>query len=206
MAKKEDIIIMRIGKEFKTFLQNKAKEKGVSLSKLIEERLHDTFKQDKELILDLIDKRKQERPVYWKELEKSPIIREFENYIASLFTEFVNPLSKDPNYQPLIILNWIEHILSLTIKHFDSISEEHKKGAADSFISIGEKLIDGLTSIQATDKETQEYILKRKKEFVEKAIYYYTALAFAKESYHKIKRELEKVNDELIKELKENSE
>jgi len=102
MARKEDVIIMRISGEFKTFLKKKAKEKGVSLSKLIEERLYDTYKADKEQILNLIAKRKQERPKLWAELDKSPIVREFEDYIPSLFTEFVNPLSKDPQWMKSI--------------------------------------------------------------------------------------------------------
>src|SRR3972149_9113250 len=107
MAKKEDLIIMRVDGEFKTFLKKKAKEKGVSLSKLIEEKLYDTYKTDKEQILDLIARRKQERPKLWAELDKSPIVREFEDYIPSLFTEFVNPLSKDPRYPPAILIGWI---------------------------------------------------------------------------------------------------
>ena len=73
MSKKEDTIIMRIGKEQKAFLKRKAKEKGISLSRLIEESLHDTFKSDKVQILDLINKRKQEKPEYWKTLDESPI-------------------------------------------------------------------------------------------------------------------------------------
>ncbi|MDN3512525.1 MAG: hypothetical protein NG784_14650 [Candidatus Jettenia sp.] len=44
-----------------------------------------------------------------------------------------------------------------------------------------------------------------KKDLAEKACYNFTALAFAKDSYIKIKTELEKVRNELIKELKENS-
>ena len=44
-----------------------------------------------------------------------------------------------------------------------------------------------------------------KKDLAEKACYHFTALAFAKDSYIKIKTELEKVRDELIKELKEKS-
>lgn len=205
MPKKEEIIIMRIGKEYKAFLQKKAKEKGVSLSKLIEERLHDTFKSDKEQILDLINKKKQERPIYWKTLEESPIVRGFENYIASLFTEFVNPISKDPFYQQVVLLGWINHLIDATIKHFDSLSEENKKLAAGYVIMAGKTLIDGLAYMKANDKETQEHIINIKEELAEKACYHFTALAFAKDSYIKIKTELEKVRDELIKELKEKS-
>jgi hypothetical protein len=203
MSKKEDIIIMRIGKEHKAFLQKKAKERGVSLSKLVEESLHDTFKRDKEQILGLINKRKQERPTYWKILDESPVARGFENYIASLFTEFVNPISRNPWSQPVVLLAWIDHLLQATIKHFDSISEENKKLAADYIIMAGNTFIDGLAYVESEDKETQEYILDLKREFAEKASYHLTALAFEKESYNTIKRELDKVHDELIKELKE---
>lgn len=207
MAKKEEFVGIRISKEFRTFLEKKAKDKGISLSRLIDESLLDSFKEDKEFILNTINKRKQERPVFWKELEKSPIIREFENYIASLYTEFLNPLNKvKTDYQPVILLGWIDHILSATIKHFDSIPEEYKRLAAGKFIELlGKALIEGFAYIKSNDKETQGHIIDMKKDMAEKACYHFTALAFAKDSYIKIKTELEKVHDELIKELKENS-
>ena len=207
MAKKEEFVGIRISKEFRTFLEKKAKDKGISLSRLIDESLLDSFKEDKEFILNTINKRKQERPVFWKELEKSPIIREFENYIASLYTEFLNPLNKvKTDYQPVILLGWIDHILSATIKHFDSIPEEYKRLAAGKFIELlGKALIEGFAYIKADDKETQGHIIDMKKDMAEKACYHFTALAFAKDSYIKIKTELENVRDELIKELKENS-
>jgi hypothetical protein len=203
MPKKEDILIMRIGKEHKAFLQKKAKEMGVSLSKLIEESLHDTFKSDKEQILGLIHKRKQERPTYWKTLDESPIARGFENYIASLFTEFVNPISRDPWSQSVVLIAWIDHLLQATIKHFDSITEENKELAADYILMAGKTLIDGLAYVESEDEEVQEHIINMKRELAEKASYHFTALAFEKESYNTIKRELVKVRDKLIKELKE---
>jgi len=205
MAKKEELIIMRVDVEFKAFLKKKAKEKGVSLSKLIEERLYDAYKADKEQILDLIAKRKQEKHKLWAELDKSPIVREFEDYIASLFTEFVNPLSKDPKYQPAILIGWIQHILRQTIKHFDSIDEEYKRAAADRFMGIGQILIEEMSQIKSQDKKTQEEIIYLKAEFAERAIYHFTALAFAKESYSKAKLEIEKVRNELVQELKKKS-
>jgi hypothetical protein len=67
----------------------------------------------------------------------------------------------------------------------------------------GNTLVDGLAYVKAEDKEVQEYIIDMKREFAEKTSYHFTALAFEKESYTTIKRELEKVHDELIKELKE---
>jgi hypothetical protein len=203
MPKKEDIIIMRIGKEHKAFLQKKAKEKGVSLSRLVEESLHDSFKSDKEQILDLIHKRKLERATYWKTLDESPIVRGFENYIASLFTEFVNPISRNPWSQPVVLIGWITHLLEATIKHFNSITEENKELAADYILMAGNTLIDGLAYVESEDKEVQEHIINMKRKFAEKASYNFTALAFEKESYNTIKRKLVKVRDKLIKELKE---
>lgn len=202
MGKKEDIIIMRISKESKAFLKKKAKEKGVSLSKLIEERLDDTYKTDKEQILSLISRRKQYRPALWAELEKSPIVREFEGFITTLFTEYINPMSKDVKYQPIVLLGWIQHILKETIKHFDTVKEEDKERAAQQFIGVGEVLIDGLAHIKSQNKETQEKIIRMKTDLAEKISYHVTALAFAKDSYINIKSELEKVCTEIIKELK----
>ena len=201
MVKKEDIIIMRVSKESKAFLKKKAKERGVSLSKLIEERLYDTYKTDREQMLSLISKRKQEKPVLWAELEKSPIVREFESYIAALYTEFINPISKDAKYQPVVLLGWIQHILKETIKHFDSVNEEDRERAAQQFIGVGEILIEGLAHIKSQNKETQEKIIRMKADLAEKASHHITGLAFAKDSYNKIRSELEKVCDEIIKEI-----
>lgn len=204
MAKKEEFVGIRISKELRSFLEKKAKEKGISLSKLIDENLIDSFKEDKEFILNNIKKRKQELPVLWNELDKSPIIRNFEEFIAALYTEFLNPLNRNkPDLQPVLLLGWIYQILKETIKNFDSISEEFKERAAQQYTSIGEALIDGLVFIKSKDKETQEYIIDMKKTLVEKACYNFTALAFAKDSYNKIKTELEKIRSELLRELKE---
>ncbi|MCP4253218.1 MAG: hypothetical protein GY775_07385 [Candidatus Scalindua sp.] len=205
MAKKEEFVGIRISKELKAFLEKKAKKNGISLSRLIDESLIDSFKEDKEFILNNINKRKQERPVYWKELDKSPIIREFENFIAILYTEFLNPLNKTKtDLQPVLLLNWISHILRATIKHYDSISEEYENEAAGKFIeSLGKDLIEGLAYIKSNEKETQGEIIDMKMDLAEKVCYHFTALAFAKDSYIKIKTELEKVRKELIKELRE---
>ncbi len=119
--------------------------------------------------------------------------------MATLFTEFVNPISRDYKHQPVILLMWIEHILKSTIKHFDSIPEGRKEEAARNFIKrIGETLIEGLTHIKSKNKKTQEEIIKIEKDFVEKACFHFTSLTLAKESYNKIKAELERVNRELM--------
>ena len=204
ISKKDEFVGIRISKEFKFFLEKRAKKKGMSLSRLIDESLIDSFKEDKEFIQNIFSKRKQERPVFWKELDKSPIIREFEDFIAILYTEFLNPLNKtQTDLQPVLLLNWISHILSATIKHYDSISEEYEDQAAGKFIeSFGRDLIEGLAYIKSKDKETQGKIIDMKMDLAEKACYHFTALAFAKDSYIKIKTELEKVRKELLNELK----
>jgi hypothetical protein len=204
MAKKEEFVGVRISKEFKAFLEKRAHKKGISLSRLIDESLIDSFKEDQEFILNTFNKKKQERPFFWKELDKSPITREFEDFIASLFTEFLNPLNKtDTDLHPVLLINWISFILKATIKHYDSISEEYKSQAASHFIeSLGQGLIEGLAYIKTNDKETQGEIIDMKMELAEKACYHFTALAFAKDSYIKIKTELEKVRKELLNELK----
>lgn len=201
--KKEDLVSVRISSEFKDFLKDKADKKGVSLSTLIEQNLHDTYQSDKELIKGLINRRKKERPDYWEELDKSPIVREFEEHLATLFTEFVNPISKiDYKYQPVVLLIWLQHFLEETVKHFKAVPEEHKRVAARHFIAIGKALVDAFPMIKAKDNETQMEIIKEKIELAETACYQITAMAFAKDSFTKIKTELEKVQAELLKELK----
>ncbi|OHB36594.1 MAG: hypothetical protein A2Y09_01260 [Planctomycetes bacterium GWA2_39_15] len=202
---KEEFISLRVSKELRDFLEAKAKKRGVKLSKLIEDELSDTYKTDNAQILNIISKRKQERPEYWNKFEKSPIAKKFETFISMIFTEFVNPISNDPEHQPVVLLGSIQNILKETINHFGSIPEEHRRLAADTLMSVGEVLIDGFVFIKSNDRETQEHIIDMKKNLVEKACYHFTALAFAKDSYIKIKTELEKVRDELIKELKEKS-
>ncbi len=199
MAKKTEFIGVRVSKELRASLEKKAEEEGMSLSKFVEQGLHDTYRSDKDIILNLIAKRKQERPEYWKELEKSPIVREFEDYIGTLFTEFVNPGCKDPKQQPVILLYWIEHILRSTIKHFDSVPEAQKVEAARHFItSVGEALVDGLTHIKSKNKKTQKELIEIEKDFVEKACFHFTSLTLAKESYNNIVAELKKVQAELM--------
>jgi len=203
MTKKEDFIGFRISRELKTSLEKKAKEKGVSLSRLIEENLNDTYKSDKEHITHLIAQKEQERPVYWEELYKSPIAKEFRDYVGTIFTEFSNPISRNPQYQPVILLLWINHILQSTIKHFDTVPDEYKREAADKFLAIGETLVNGLSNIKAEDSETEEHIINLKKTLAEKACHHFTSLAFAKDSYKTIKAELEKVSNDLLNELKD---
>lgn len=201
--KKEDLVSVRISSEFKDFLKDKADKKGVSLSTLIEQNLYESYQSDKELIKGLIDRRKKERPAYWKELDRSPIIREFEEHLATLFTEFVNPLKKtDYKYQPVVLLVWLRHFVGETIKHFGSIPEEHKRLAASYFIAIGETIVEAFPIIKAKDNEIQMEIIKEKIKLAEEACYQITAMVFAKDSYNKIKVELEKVQVELLKGLK----
>ncbi len=88
-----------------------------------------------------------------------------------------------------------------SIKHFDSIPEEHKQIAASHFIGMGETLVDGLANVKSKDQKTQKEIITMKANLAEKLAYHLTALTFAKESYIKIKKEIEKVKHELIKDL-----
>lgn len=207
MAKKEEFIGIRVTKELRASLEKKAKEKGMSLSRLIEEGLDDTYHSDKERILSLIKKRKQERPEYWKELDKSPITREFEDFIGTMFTEFVNPVSRDTKHQPVILIGWIEHLLNSVIKHFDSVPETHKFEAARLFInSIGGTLIEGLKHIKSKNNKTQSELIDLESNFVEKVCFHFTSRALAKESYEAMKKEIERVCTELtIKQLAEKS-
>ena len=46
MSKKEEFVGIRISRELKTVLQKKAVEKGISLSRLIEETLNDNLNKD----------------------------------------------------------------------------------------------------------------------------------------------------------------
>ncbi len=57
MAKKEEFIGIRVSKELRASLENGAKKKGISLSKFIEDGLHDTYGPDKVKILNLISKK-----------------------------------------------------------------------------------------------------------------------------------------------------
>lgn len=198
MAKKEEFIGIRVSKELRSSLEKAAKKKGISLSRFIEEGLHDTYHSDKERILSLINKRKQERPEYWKELDKSPITREFEDFIGTMFTEFVNPISKNTKHQPVILIGWIEHLLNSTIKHFDSVPETHKLEAARLFIdSIGGTLIEGLKHIRSKNSKTQSELIELERNFVEKVCFHFTSRALAKESYEAMKKDIESVHADI---------
>lgn len=200
-GKKEELIGLRVSKEFKEFLKKKADEKGLSLSELLENNLVSTYKTDKEIILEMIDRHKREQPLYWEQLSKSPILRVYEEYIPTLIAEFLNPIANNIKNQPVQMMLWIECIINATTKHFDSIDDEYKSKGARQFFGVANSVIEAFPTIKAKDKELQEEIIKMKIDMAERICYQLTTMVFAKDSYNTIRAELEKVQVELLKEL-----
>lgn len=202
-VKKEELIGIRVSKEFKAHLQKKAKEKGVSLTDVIEERLYDTFDSDKERIEFLISERKKERPEFWKEIDKSPVNREVEKHLVELYTEYMNPIGQNINHLPLQLITFLCMALNGTIKHFDSLKDDYKYNVARRYLDICNSVIDAFPHFKSKDIEEQKQIIQEMRDVAEKICYAMSAMAFNKEAYNTIKGKLEEIQKELLKDLKQ---
>jgi gas vesicle protein len=202
-VKKEELIGIRVSKEFKAHLQKKAKEKGVSLTEVIEERLYDTFDSDKERIQFLISERKKQKPEFWKCIDQSPINREVEKHLVELYTEYMNPIGQNIDHLPLQLITFICLALNGTLKHFDSLKDDYKYNVARRYFDICSKIIDSFPNLKSNNKEEQEQIIHDMRDMAEKICYTMSAMAFNKDAYNTIKKKLDELQTELLKDLKQ---
>ena len=205
MSRKDETIIMRVSKEFKTFLKKRAKEKGTSVTGLLEE-FYDPYNDDKKKIQEMIKERKNQQPELWKELDKSPIARNIEEYMISLYCEYLDPIggiAHKIELHPAQLIQFVKMPLEETIRHFDTISEEEKHKAANHYIKLCKRIIDYIPSFKAKETEDQKYIIEELVDTADKLCYQLSAMAFDKDAYNTIKEQLHKVQNKLICELKE---
>ena len=199
---KDEFIGIRVTKEFKKFIQREAKRKGVSLSEYIESHTDDNFKLTRKHFETLLERAKEDLPAFWVEAEKSQITKEFEEFIPLLVSDFLNPLNRaNPHLHPTLMLQSIPSILKNTIVHIDTINEEYKIQAVGHFLSAAKVIAENLNKLKTSDKEEQKRIVSDLKNVIETFAFYFTSMAFEKDSFVKIKDELDKVEKSLHKDI-----
>lgn len=195
---KDEFIGIRVSKEFKKFLQRESKRKGMSLSEYIESHSEDNFRNTKKHIQNLVERAKEERPDFWEEAEKCKITTEFEQFVPEIVSDILHPLNNNPKVHPVLLLGSIPHILQRTIVSLDSVDDEYKMMAVGHFLSTGEKLAENLNKLKSNNKEEQAHIISEIKKIIETFVFYFTSMAFAKDSFVAIKRELDKTEKILL--------
>jgi len=199
---KDEFIGIRVSKEFKKYLQRESKRKGLSLSEYIEHHTEDNFKETKKHIQNLIERAKEDRPEFWEEAEKTQITKEFERLVGEIVSDMLHPMNDTkPYYHPVFMLSFLGRILKSTIVNLDSINDEYKREAASEFLYTGELLAENLNKIKSGDKEEQKWIISEIKNIIESFAFYFTSMAFAKDSFVKIKDELDKTEKSLLKDI-----
>jgi tRNA/tmRNA/rRNA uracil-C5-methylase (TrmA/RlmC/RlmD family) len=194
----------RVTKEFKKFLQGECKRKGVSLSKYIAMHSDDNFKLSKEHIKTLMERTKEDLPTFWSEAEKSQITKEFERFLLEATTDFINPTHRtDPYRHPAFILYQLGKVIGNTIVHIDSIIDEHKMQAVNNYLDVANSIAQNLNKLKSNDKEEQKVIITTLKNIIETYAFNFASMAFKKDSFVKIKAELDKIEKTLLDEVKE---
>lgn len=199
---KDEFIGIRVSKEFKKYLQRESKRKGMSLSEYIEGHAEDNFKDTKKHIQNLVERAKEERPAFWEEAEKTQITKELERLVPEIVSDILHPLnSTQPYYHPVLMLSFIPRMIKSTITNLDSVHDEYKLMAASQFLHAGQILAENINKIKSKDKEEQEKIISELKNIIESFVFYFTSMAFAKDSFVAIKNELDKTEKVLLKEI-----
>jgi hypothetical protein len=198
---KDTTIGIRVSKEYKAYIQKEAKRRGMSLTEFIQSHTEDEFRETKRNIQSLIERAKEQRQAYWSEAEKAQITKEFEKFVPEIVSDFIHPLGHDPHFHPINMLLSISGILKDTIMNLDSLEEENKKYAFIRFLDMGKIIADNLNKFKSDDKEVQKVIVSQLKQLIEAFVFYFTSMVFAKDSFVKIKDELDKTEKILINEI-----
>jgi hypothetical protein len=199
---KEEFIGIRVSREFKKFIQGEAKRKGMSLSEYIESHTDDNFKLTRKHTEDLLERAKEDLPAFWSEAEKSQVTKEFEKMIPLMISDFLNPMNcTNPALHPAFMLMYIPLLVKNTIVHIDSIEDEHKWQAMNEYLSAGKIIAENLNKLKVKDKEEQKSIISTIKDMIETFAFSFTSIAFEKDSFLKIKEQLDKVEKTLHKDI-----
>lgn len=200
---KDEFIGIRVSKEFKKFIQGEAKRKGLSLSEYIESHTDDNFKLTRKHLQDLLERAKEDTPTFWIEAEKYKITKVFEEFIPDMATDFLNPINHtNPSFLPAFMLMYIRMLVKDTIGHIDSIEDEHKRRAIEHYLSAGKVIAENLNKFKVKDKDEQKYLISEMKDMIETFAFSFTSMAFAKDSFVTIKKELDKTEKTLLEEVK----
>jgi hypothetical protein len=199
---KDEFIGIRVTKEFKKFIQREAKRKGVSLSEYIEDHTDDNFKLTRKHFETLLERAKEDLPAFWVEAEKFQITKEFEKILPLLVSDFLNPINRtEPRFHPAFMLMYVHLIIKNTIGHIDMLDDEYKRKAIGDYLSAAEVIAKNLNLLKTPDKDEQKQIISELKDVIETFAFNFTSMAFEKESFVKIKGELDKVEKTLHKDI-----
>lgn len=198
---KDQFIGIRISKESKKLLQQEAKRKGMSLSEYLETTSTDKFEDTKKHIQDLIARAKADRPEFWEEAEKSQILREYESLMPNIVSDLLNPLGHDPHHHAVLMMNFIPLAMRNCVVNLDTVHSDWKRQASSKLIDASKLLAENLNKLQGKDKEEQIEVIKEIKQLIESFAFSFTSLAFAKDSFLKIKGELDKTEKSLLGDL-----
>lgn len=197
---KDEFIGMRVSKEFKKFIQGEAQRKGLSLSEYIESHTDDNFKLTRKHLQDLLERAKEDLPTFWSEAEKYQITKVFERFIPDMATDFLNPINRaNPTFHPAFMLMYVSMLVKDTIAYIDSIEDDHKRHAMVNYLSAGKSIAENLNKFKVKDKEEQKFLISEMKDMIETFAFSFTSMAFEKDSFLKIKQELDKVEKTLHK-------
>lgn len=198
---KDEFIGIRVSREFKKFLQRESKKKGMSLSEYIEYHSKDEFMNTKKHIQNLIERAKEDRPEFWEEAEKVQFTKDFENTMPIIMTDLLHPLNNNPYYHPILVLNSLVFLFNSTLHHFDTIHEDYRRSAAMKIFQMGELFAKNINKIKSKNKDEQAEIISELKGILESFAFNFTSMAFAKDSFLKIKDELDKTEKMLLKDI-----
>ena len=174
----------------------------MSLSEYIESHTDDNFKFTRKHFESLLERAKEDLPAFWGEAEKSQITKEFEKFIPLLVSDFLNPLNRTkPRFHPAFMLMYVHLILKNTIVHLDTVDDEYKMQAVGHFLFAAKILAENLNKLKTNDKEEQKHIVSELKNILETFVFYFTSMAFEKDSFMKIKDELDKTEKILLQDI-----
>lgn len=203
---KDEFIGIRVSTEFKKLIQGEAKRKGMSLAEYIESHVDDSFNLTRKHFQNLLEKAKTDLPTFWSEADKYEITKVFERVITDMATDFLNPINRTkPNFHPVFMLMYVDMLVKNTIVHINSIEEEHKRYAMDHYLTAGKDIAENLNKMKVKNKDEQVYLITKMKDMIETFAFSFTSMAFGKDSFVTIKKELDKTEKILLEEVKAKS-
>jgi hypothetical protein len=199
---KDEFIGIRASKEFKTYLQKQAKKKGMSLSQYLEYSFEEKFIATKDHVQFWIDEAKEKNPEFWGKADQSQITKEFEKDIPILVTDFINPSAGSPYQLPYHMLSILSYLLSSSINNIDSMQKDYHGRTSLLFLSMARTIGANLNKLKSDDIEEKKEIISEMKNLIEMFGFYFTSLAFNKDSFVMIKEGLDKTEKMLLNEIK----
>lgn len=201
---KDEFIGVRVSKEVKEKLRKEAKKEGMSISRYFESCIKGSFQEPVLIVESLIADAKEQDPGYWKEARKSPIVRQFEEFLPILISDFVSPEQKDPKHLPYHMNAITTTLQGAIINNIDSISKPFHIAACFRILETCRITAENLNKFKGSIPDDQELLVKEIRGIAEKFAYFLASSAFNKPAFEKVKKELDALEKELLAEIKKN--